>query len=158
MIVGDGTERERTQADVTARGLENAVHFTGAVDPSEIPGMLASMDAGVAPYPDNPNFYFSPLKVYEYMASGIPVVASRIGQISDVIDNGQNGLLTPPDNPAALAAALDRLRQDVGLSMRLAFAGRETVVRGKSWDNIARRVLELAGIRLPNRHPESADA
>jgi glycosyltransferase involved in cell wall biosynthesis len=141
LIVGDGGERERTEADLIARGLGDAVHFTGAVDPSEIPGLLASMDVAVAPYPDNPNFYFSPLKVYEYMAAGIPVVASRIGQLAGLIDDGVNGLLTPPDDPAALATAIDRLRVDAALRERLSVAGRETVVDGKSWDAVARRVL-----------------
>jgi glycosyltransferase involved in cell wall biosynthesis len=99
------------------------------------------MDVAVAPYPDNPNFYFSPLKVYEYMAAGIPVVASRIGQLAGLIDDGVNGLLTPPDDPAALATAIDRLRVDAALRERLSVAGRETVVDGKSWDAVARRVL-----------------
>ena len=151
LIVGDGGERERTEADLAARGLANAVHFTGAVDPADIPGLLASMDVAVAPYPDNPNFYFSPLKVYEYMAAGVPVVASRIGQLAGLIDDGQNGLLTPPDDSIALAAALDRLRRDASLRARLALAGRETVIHGKSWDAVARRVLELAEVK-----PETA--
>nr|MDQ3349467.1 glycosyltransferase family 4 protein [Acidobacteriota bacterium] len=160
LIAGDGGERERIEADLAARGLSDATHFTGSVDPSEIPGLLASMDVAVAPYPDNPNFYFSPLKVYEYMAAGVPVVASRIGQLAGLIADGANGLLCPPEDPNALADALDRLRRDASLRGQLALGGRETVVRGKSWDAVARRVLELACVRkpLPNPAPKKGGA
>ena len=79
LIVGDGPELEKLVADVTVRGLANATHFTGSVPSGEVAGLLAAMDVAVAPYPNLPQFYFSPLKVYEYMAGGLPVVASRIG-------------------------------------------------------------------------------
>ncbi len=79
LIVGDGPEFEKLVADVTVRGLANATHFTGSVPSGEVAGLLAAMDVAVAPYPNLPQFYFSPLKVYEYMAGGLPVVASRIG-------------------------------------------------------------------------------
>ncbi|MEM1009821.1 MAG: glycosyltransferase, partial [Myxococcota bacterium] len=67
--------------------------FTGAVPPEQIPGLLATMDTAVAPYPTNLDFYFSPLKVVEYMAAGLPVVVSRIGQLIDLVDDDITGLL-----------------------------------------------------------------
>src|SRR5262249_36909852 len=79
LIVGDGPQRAHLQAELAECGLQEAVHLVGAVEPAEVPGLLASMDVAVAPYPPLENFYFSPLKVYEYMAAGLPVVASRIG-------------------------------------------------------------------------------
>src|SRR5262249_49364347 len=69
LIVGDGPGRESLEANLAARGLRGAAEFTGAVAPEEIPGLLASIDVAVAPYPKLPHFYFSPLKVYEYMAA-----------------------------------------------------------------------------------------
>src|SRR5258706_2949735 len=98
IIVGDGPERERIEADVMDRGLNDAVQLTGAVPPGEVPSMLASMDAVVAPYPNLPHFYFSPLKVFEYMAAGLPVVASRIGQLGKLISTEVKGLRVPPGN------------------------------------------------------------
>jgi glycosyltransferase involved in cell wall biosynthesis len=63
----------------------------------------------VAPYPQLEQFYFSPLKIYEYMAAGLPVIASDIGQISELIEDKVNGLLVPPDDLNALTGCLEEL-------------------------------------------------
>lgn len=146
LIVGDGPERAALEADLAARGLSGATVLVGAVAPDDVPGLLASMDAAVAPYPARPDFYFSPLKLYEYLAAGRAVVASRVGQVTEVIDHGANGLLAPPGDAAALAAALERLKDDPGLRARLGWLGRMTVRDGHTWDAVARRLLEIAGV------------
>src|SRR5262249_44692169 len=69
LIVGDGPERQRLVADVESRGLSSVVLFAGAVAWDTVPAWLASMDVAVAPYPRLESFYFSPLKVYEYLAA-----------------------------------------------------------------------------------------
>src|SRR5262249_55329491 len=121
-----------------------AAQLTGAVPPSEVPRLLAGMDAAVAPYPKLPRFYFSPLKVYEYMAAGLPVVASRLGQLEELIRHGINGLLCPPGDAAALAAALAGLRADPGLRRRLGETARATVLRQHTWEAAVGRILCLA--------------
>ena len=146
LIVGDGPERDRLVADLAAAGLTEAVHLAGAVDASAVPGWLASMDVGVAPYPPLAHFYFSPLKVYEYMAAGLSVVASRIGQLKSLIEEGRNGLLVTPGDAAGLAAALERLHSDPKLRARLGQAARTTVLKQYTWDAVAQRVLRLAGL------------
>jgi glycosyltransferase involved in cell wall biosynthesis len=103
------------------------------------------MDAAVAPYPELTPFYFSPLKVYEYMAAGLPVVASRIGQLAALIRPRDNGLLCAPGDAEALADALRLLRDNPALRRSLGDAAREDVLRDHTWDAVARRVLELAG-------------
>jgi glycosyltransferase involved in cell wall biosynthesis len=145
LIVGDGPERERLEADLAARGLQEAAQLTGAVAPEAVPGLLASMDVAVAPYPPLANFYFSPLKVYEYMAAGLPVVASRIGQLTMLIESEANGLLCPPGDAVALAAALRRLQRDRALCSRLGRAARAKVLHDHSWGAVAKRILDLAG-------------
>ena len=145
LIVGDGPERASLETDLAARGLRDAARFTGSVAPEEVPGLLASMDVGVAPYREG-DFYFSPLKVYEYMAAGLPVVASGIGQLSTLIRDGSTGILCPPGDVRALAAALDRLRTDPALRRRLGAAAREYVVRHHTWDAVVGRMLQLAGL------------
>jgi glycosyltransferase involved in cell wall biosynthesis len=154
LIVGDGPERENQQTALSSRGLLGATHFTGAVSAEEVPGLLASMDAAVAPYPKLPHFYFSPLKVYEYMAAGLPVVASRLGQLTKLIDHDVNGLLTTPGDATELAAALERLRRAPELRIRLGNAARATVLRNHTWDTVVQRVLHLAGVNSPiSDHP-----
>jgi len=146
LLVGDGPERLELAARVQARGLERAVRFTGAVEPAAIPGLLRSMDIAVAPYPALPEFYFSPLKLYEYMAASVPVVASRIGQIDGLLRHEQNGLLCPAGDAQALAQALERLVDDPVLRSALGTAGRATVIRDHTWDAIAERILQLGAL------------
>lgn len=154
LIVGDGAERESIESDLELRGLRHAVTLTGAVPPDTIAGYLASMDVGVAPYPDLPDFYFSPLKVLEYMAAGLPVVASDIGQISEFITPGVNGLLCPPGSPSALAWALSGLQRDPLERHRLGMAARTSVLRDHTWDGVVERMYTHAGLHsLVQRQP-----
>ncbi len=145
LVVGDGPERENLMKDLTTRKLLESSEFTGMVAPSKVPGLLASMDVGVAPYPNMDGFYFSPLKVYEYMAAGLPVVASRLGDLSELIHDGVDGFLVPPGDRVALAAALNRLRLDPDLRNRMGRAARSKVRSSHTWDLVVRRILELSG-------------
>lgn len=144
LIVGDGPERSALEAQLDHHGLGASTRFTGAVPPEAIPGLLEAMDVAVAPYPRREQFYFSPLKVYEYMAAGKPTVASRLGQIAQLIQHDGNGLLCEPGDPAALAHQLFRLHRDPALRRRLGAAGRATILRSHTWDQVARRILHLA--------------
>jgi glycosyltransferase involved in cell wall biosynthesis len=148
VVVGDGPERERLQRDLGARGLTACARLAGAVPPAVVPAWLARMDAGVAPYPMASGFYFSPLKVLEYMAAGVPVVASAIGQIPELLDAGRCGILCPPGDVEALAEALDALRRDPALRQRLGAAGHEAALRRHSWDAVVQAILERAGLAV----------
>jgi glycosyltransferase involved in cell wall biosynthesis len=145
LVVGDGPEREKMEEELAWCGLSGFAHFTGPVGPEEVPGLLASMDVATAPYPARDDFYFSPLKVYEYMAASLPVVASRVGQLGDLIAPGENGLLVEPGDAEALADALDVLRKNGALRARMGEEARDTVVRDHTWDSVAGRILEIAG-------------
>ena len=147
LVVGDGPGRESLETDLRARGLRGAADLTGAVAPEDVPGLLASMDVAVAPYPRLSHFYFSPLKAYEYMAARLPVVASRVGQLAELIRPWDNGLLCPPGDAGALAEALALLREWPALRRRMGEAARADVLRRHTWDALARRVLGLAGRR-----------
>ena len=89
-----------------AQKLRVDADFRGAVSPSEIPGQLRGSAIGVAPYPEtvSAHHYFSPLQVYEYLAAGLPIVASNIGQIPHAV--GDAGVLVPGSNASTLAQAL----------------------------------------------------
>jgi glycosyltransferase involved in cell wall biosynthesis len=158
LIVGDGPERDAMVAELSERGLLSATHFTGAVAPEEIPPLLASMSVAIAPYQNLSHFYFSPLKVYEYMAAGVPVVASGIGQLNDLIRDGVSGVLCTPGDAGALARAIERLRDDDELRARIGQAGREDVLRNHTWDAVARRIIHLAGFESTVAHEEEVAA
>lgn len=89
-----------------AQKLRVDADFWGAVSPSEIPGQLRGSAIGIAPYPEtvSAHHYFSPLQVYEYLAAGLPIVASSIGQIPHAV--GDAGVLVPGSNASTLAQAL----------------------------------------------------
>ncbi|MBD2344558.1 glycosyltransferase family 4 protein [Anabaena subtropica] len=144
LIVGDGPERENLEAELATRGLDAHTQFTGAVNPDEIPQLLAAMDVAVAPYAAQADFYFSPLKVYEYMAAGLPVVVSQIGQLTDLIDPGVNGMLCPPGDAIALADTLEQLWRSPTLRHSLGQAARKTVIANHTWDAIAGQILHIA--------------
>ena len=147
LVVGDGPEKEKLSKDIAHRGLKKNVRFTGEVDPAQIPAMLASMDVAVAPYPKLENFYFSPLKVFEYMAAGLPVVASRIGQLERMIQHGENGFLTEPGDAVALGELLENLLRDEDLRTRVGTAAREKILREHTWDAMLDRVLKIVGVQ-----------
>ncbi len=149
LIVGDGPERPRIEEELSASESRLAVHFTGAVDPGEVPGLVASMDVAVAPYPPMPRFYFSPLKVYEYMAAGRAVVASGIGQLGDLIEHEVTGLLCEPGNAHELTRCLRRLRDDPYLRERLGQAARDQIQRKHSWEKTVGKILGLARAAAP---------
>jgi len=146
LIVGDGTERVALINDLASRGLLDSAQLIGAVPPSDVPGWLGRMDAAVAPYPDLVGFYFSPLKVYEYMAASLPVVASRIGQLKAVIADEVNGLLVNPGDAEALAAALLRLKRDPALRVRLGKAARACVCRKHTWDAVVEQIIQVGSL------------
>ena len=143
--MGRGSEFAKLEAEKASRDLNNVLFF-GEIDSSEIPGLLASMDAAVAPYPPGANFYFSPLKVYEYMAAGLPVAASRVGQLENIIDDKANGLLVTAGDAGALADTLENLAGDARLRTNLGVAARATVIEKHTWEAVARRIFAIVNL------------
>jgi glycosyltransferase involved in cell wall biosynthesis len=92
LLVGDGPEKARLMAQVAALDLNALVTFTGDVTHDQIPAHIAAMDITCAPYGEQENFYFSPIKIFEYMAVGKAVVAGNIGQVANLVQHEENGL------------------------------------------------------------------
>ncbi len=141
MIIGTGpmeTELRRTAEEM---GLAEAVVFTGAVPHERVPIMLRALDVAVAPFKPVDGFYFSPIKLFEYMASGACAIASRLGQIEDVIEDGVNGLLVNPDDSCDLYVKLRKLRQSGYLRERLAAQAARTVSERYTWARAAEQTL-----------------
>ena len=142
-IIGDGPMRVALERSINQRSAVagKRIEFVGAVSPEQIPHQLASLDVAVAPYLKNQGFYFSPLKVYEYMACGLPVVVSDTGQLSTLIDHGVNGLLYEPGNVDELLKALVTFVESPDLRKQLGQQARITVVRQHSWRQCLERIL-----------------
>lgn len=127
------------------RGLDSKVVFTGAVPYEKIPSLLQKTDVLVAPYPELQGFYFSALKIFEYMAAGKPIIASDIGQIASVLKNQETAILVPPGDGKALHDALARLKKDPGLRSKLGENALSEVRQKHTWGQrveIISRILE----------------
>ena len=143
LIAGDGPERPGIERQLRAAGVRDAATLTGDLTHGRVPELLAAMDVAMAPYPPLPNFYFSPLKVFEYMAAGVPIVASDIGQVGEVLTDGRTALLHRPGAVREMAACVTRLRRDPALAKRLGTAARRLLGRRFTWRHNADRVLQL---------------
>jgi glycosyltransferase involved in cell wall biosynthesis len=158
LLVGDGPEAP-TLADQAARyGIADHVQLTGSVAPERMPTLLGRMDIACAPYPPMDGFYFSPLKVQEYLAAGVPVVASQVGELPSTLAGGEWGLLVEPGNAAALAQAIAGLRADAPRRRRLRTLGRAAAM-GNDWRQVVTRTLGFVGREMPGvRAPEVTHA
>jgi len=147
LVVGDGPEKQRLIQGLAKRGLFESCEFTGAVDPAEVPRLIASMDVGLAPYTDDRDFYFSPLKVFEYMAAGVPPLVSRVGDLPSLIKDRVDGFLVPAGDPGALTSVVLELISDRELGRKVGSAARARVLRQHTWDSVLRRIIRIAGVK-----------
>lgn len=145
LIVGDGPERERLEARARSALGPAGVEFTGAVAMDRVPTMLARMNLASAPYGTDAGDYFSPLKLVEYLAAALPVVATRVPPAEQVISDGVTGVLCAPDDPAALADAIAAVRARHDRGAGLGRAGRRWVEQNRTWDQVVERSLATVG-------------
>jgi starch synthase len=135
VFIGEGPELARVRE--AAAGLHGVV-FTGALPHAQMPASLAACDIGVAPFdreahpPLSLGFYWSPLKIFEYMATGLPVVAPALDRIPQLVGHNREGLLYDSAIPTGLPHALEALT-DRTLRSRLGRSARDRAVREYSW-------------------------
>lgn len=144
VFIGDGPEM--TAVRRAAAGLRR-VTFTGPLPHEAMPAALAAADVGAAPFdvaahpPLRLGFYWSPLKVFEYMAAGLPVVAPRIPRLARLVEDGVEGVLYDPDDRGGLEAALVRL-EDASRRAWMGRAARARAAREYSWQEHCRALDE----------------
>lgn len=144
LLVGDGPARPLVEQKIAELDLESAVIITGFIPQSRVPEMLAVVDVAVIPYPQLPQeLWFSPLKLYEYMAAGKTIVASNSGQIAEVIQDGHNGILVEAGNIAGFARAIIRLLNDPVERKRLGKNAQQQAVEQHSWEQYIKRLEEI---------------
>jgi glycosyltransferase involved in cell wall biosynthesis len=157
LLVGDGPLRPALEQHVHGAGLEEAVTFTGPVAHEDMPAYLAAMDVAVAPYPALVDFYFSPLKLFEYMAVGKPVVVSRVTQVAHVVVEGETALQFDPGDRAGLVACLQRLRGDATLCRDLGRKASSLIQSTYTWRHNAARVVSWVEPLVTMPYRPSAD-
>ena len=144
-IVGDGPQRRALEALADARGLATHMEFLGHRE--DVPRLLASADAFVLPSRSEA----FPNSAIEAMAAGLPVVASAVGGLLDLIDHGRTGLLVPPTDPEGLAAALRSLIDDPARAASIGEAARAEVHQRYSFDRMIASFEDLYESGLQGR-------
>src|SRR5438045_3880959 len=137
LLAGDGEMRSFFEDQVRAAGLEEMFIFLG--HRTDIASLLACCDIGVLASRTEG----LPNAVLEYMAAGLPVVATTVGGVPEIIEHEVNGLLIPSENPAALSGALLRLLNDEQMRKRLAEAGRERVLARFNFASVLANLRQL---------------
>jgi glycosyltransferase involved in cell wall biosynthesis len=137
LVAGDGPQRPRVEAEVRRLGLDSVIRLLGPRD--DVPDLLASCDVFVLASRSEGG----PISILEAMAAGLPVVASDVGGVRELVDDGATGLLVPAGDSHALAAALQRLLDDARLRHRLGEAGRRRLVERFDVEAHRRAHLEL---------------
>ena len=146
LIVGGNDRLDEVRACAVSNGIAPRVRFTGHVGFQEAQRLLARTTLAAAPLLtcDQNCYYTSPLKLFEYMAMRVPVVASNLPAISEVITDGETGILVEPDDAAALARGLDRVLADRTLYNRVQRRAYEKVMAEYTWDARAKVLMDFA--------------
>lgn len=138
LLVGDGKTRARVEASLQQHGVSDHAVLTGAVPHDQVPELLAAMDVSVLP---DSNTYGSPMKLFELMAMGVPVVAPDYGPIAEVIEDGVTGWLFPQGNMQRcleILLALTPARID-----QVGGQARQYILEHRQWRNNAMQLVDL---------------
>jgi glycosyltransferase involved in cell wall biosynthesis len=142
VLVGDGPERTRIEELCRSMGLQERVAFAGTVPYVELPRYVAAFTVGVMP---DSNDYGSPVKVFEYMACGKPVVVPDYAPLREVVQDRMQGLIFRRKDTAALARCLAEILADRELAQAMGRHGRELIETERNWTSNARAVLRGLG-------------
>jgi len=142
-LVGDGADRRALEELVATRGLADRVRFVGSLPRDQVLAHLAGARAAVL----SSAWENLPHAAVEALSVGTPVVSTAVGGVPEVVHDGENGLLVPPNDPAALAAALRAVLHDDALRSRLAAAAKPSVAaigRDVIYDRLEQILVEAA--------------
>ncbi|HDQ45028.1 MAG TPA: glycosyltransferase WbuB [bacterium] len=146
VLIGTGGPMKNTlEKQLKPYVQKGQVIFTGLIPHESIPSYLAALDILLAPYPDLPLFYYSPVKIFEYMACGKAVVSSKIGQIEELITHEIDGLIYPPGDTEAMIGGIKRLICEEELRLALGRRAAKKIREAHTWTHKARdwhRIIE----------------
>lgn len=145
LLIGAGRYRDEVEQIIRDAGKERQVIFAGHVDHKKVPALLDACDILLSPHvplEDGSDFFGSPTKLFEYMAMGKGIVASRLGQIGDVLTDEETALLVEPGNVSELTNAILRLANSPELRAKVGAAARRAAVERHTWKQNAQRVID----------------
>lgn len=157
LLIGSGALRGEVERILREAGALPKVILTGAIEHEKVPSYLDACDVLTSPHvplEDGSEFFGSPTKLFEYMAMGKGIVASRLGQIGEVLQDEETALLVEPGNVRELSDAVMRLTDSPELRERLGAAARREAIAKHTWGHNARRVLD-AYRSWSNEEPQS---
>lgn len=144
LIIGEGPEMKNLKMLAENEEISEQTVFLGKIPHNDMPSYISLFDVATAPYIADDNFYFSPLKVIEYFACGVPVVATRNGELSRVISNFDNGLLVDDNKPQSLANAILKLYSDESLRKTVAKNAKK-IADARTWNANAKKLVDFSG-------------
>ncbi len=147
VIAGDGPLRSAVEQAAVVSGVEDSVVFLGPVDHADMPSVIRAFTVALAPYPDLPHdFYFSPLKVFEYLGCGVPVVTSGLGQLVELLVDGDHARFARPGDHEAVASLCSDLLADPDGAAAMGLRGAAHCHAHFTWIGNARAVLSAVAV------------
>lgn len=149
LFVGDGQRKKDAEEILRKDNMLSHCTFTGIVSPEEVASYLLASDILVSPHVGNPDgtpFFGSPTKLFEYMLSGKPIIASRIGQIAEILEDGKNSLLVEPGNSKELAEKIIYLASHPDAGKRLGENAKKEALEKYVWKRHAEEILKGMGL------------
>lgn len=144
VLIGDGKTRESIEQMIKDKNLDETVIFTGKVQHEKIPALLSIADIAVSPFDSYfPGHGGTPMKLFEYMAAGKPIVATNVSQVNAVIKNGYNGLLIEPGDELSFTDAIIHLAENPNERKRLGENAKREAIRYHSWGHYAERLESI---------------
>lgn len=140
VLVGDGPELENIKQKVHDEQLGEKVVFTGRLSHEHLPEVMNSFYVGVMP---DSNDYGSPMKIFEYMALSVPVVAPNYPPILDVMETGREGIIFDRGDVRSLSDALAQILTDPSLAIRLSENARRSIEENLNWDSNVRKIISF---------------
>ncbi len=141
LIVGGDTEKlEMHRRKSREAGLDDVLRFIGSVPHAEVPRHIRAMDAAIVP---DTTYWATPAKLFEYQASGVPVLAPDYQSIRDVLVNGEEGFIFPAEDPKQMAGCALKMMRSPALLRLMAIACRARVERERSWRHNAEGIIAL---------------
>jgi len=144
VVAGDGDERGGIERLIAERGLESCVELVGWREHASLPQLYAASDVGLLPFLPGRHVKITLAnKLFDYMAAGLPIVASDLPPMRRILEETKAGVIFTPGDSASLATAVVGLLSDSATRRRLAQAGRRAAAEKYNWHEDEKRFLEI---------------